>query len=58
MKTKKAIAGGIRLESFQDAVKSAADIIVVGGGLYNQPEMVSTAREMRHIIESFNGKQG
>ena len=58
LKTKKAIAGGIRLESFQNAVKSAADIIIVGGGLYNQPDMVSTAREMHRTLQSFNREQG
>ena len=32
---RKAIAGGIKLETFEDAVNSPADVIICGGGIYN-----------------------
>lgn len=56
MKTKKAIAGGIRLETFEAAVQSDADVIIVGGGLYNQPDIVSTAWKMRAILDDYNSR--
>ena len=57
MKTEKAIAGGIRLETFRDAVQSEADVIIVGGGLYNQPDIVATARKMRAILDETNNRK-
>ena len=44
---RKAIAGGIKLETFEDAVNSPADVIICGGGIYNQPNMRAVARQMR-----------
>jgi 3-hexulose-6-phosphate synthase len=46
----KAIAGGIKRETFEDAVKSPADVIIVGGGLYNHSNMEEIAKEMHDIL--------
>jgi len=46
----KAIAGGIKLGNFEDAVKSPAEVIIVGGGLYNNENMEEIARSMHGII--------
>lgn len=50
----KAIAGGINLSTFEDAVNSSADVIICGGGIYNQPDMRETAKRMREILDAFN----
>lgn len=50
----KAIAGGINLSTFADAVNSSADVIICGGGIYNQPDMRKTAKRMREILDAFN----
>lgn len=52
----KAIAGGIRLDTFTAAVNSPADVIISGGGIYNQPNMGETARKMREILDIYNHK--
>lgn len=52
----KAIAGGIKLSTFEDAVKSPADVIISGGGIYNQPDMKNVAEKMRAILNRYNGK--
>lgn len=49
----KAIAGGIKLETFEEACQSAAEDIICGGGIYNQPDMEGTARRMREIIDRY-----
>jgi len=46
----KAIAGGIQLSNFAEAVNSPADLIIVGGGLYNQKNMREIAQKMHEII--------
>ncbi|MDR2053577.1 MAG: orotidine 5'-phosphate decarboxylase [Treponema sp.] len=46
----KAIAGGIRLENFGEALKSPAEVIIVGGGLYNQENMEAIAETMRNML--------
>jgi 3-hexulose-6-phosphate synthase len=51
VKSHKAIAGGIKLSNFEEAVKSPADLIIVGGGLYNQPNMREIAQKMHAIIK-------
>jgi 3-hexulose-6-phosphate synthase len=48
--TPKAIAGGIRLETFEDALNSPADVIIVGGGLYNHENMEEIAATMRQAL--------
>lgn len=50
----KAIAGGIKLGTFEDAVNSPADVIICGGGIYNQPNMREVARQMREIMDTYN----
>lgn len=50
----KAIAGGIKLTTFEDAVKSPADVIISGGGIYNQPNMKEVAAKMREILDQYN----
>ena len=50
----KAIAGGIKLETFAEAVKSPAQVIISGGGIYNQPDMRETAAKMRRIMDEYN----
>ncbi len=59
IKAKKAIAGGIKLENFEAAVNSDADVIIVGGGLYNQDDISTVAKEMRTILDKYNfNKEG
>ncbi|MEG2677282.1 MAG: 3-hexulose-6-phosphate synthase, partial [Oscillospiraceae bacterium] len=48
--TPKAIAGGIKMETFEAAVNSPADVIIVGGGLYNHENMEELAKKMHEII--------
>lgn len=50
----KAIAGGIKLGTFEDAVNSPADVIISGGGIYNQPDMRAVAKQMREIMDAYN----
>lgn len=50
IRSAKAIAGGINIHTFEKAVKSPADVIIVGGGLYNQPNMAELAKRMREMI--------
>jgi len=53
IKIPKAIAGGIKLSNFEAAVQSPADVIIVGGGIYNQPNMREVAEKMREIIDRY-----
>jgi 3-hexulose-6-phosphate synthase len=50
----KAIAGGIKLSTFENAVQSPAEVIISGGGIYNQSNMEETARKMRDILNKYN----
>lgn len=52
----KAIAGGIKLDTFEAAVQSAADVIISGGGIYNQKNIHEVARKMREILDCYNNK--
>ena len=52
VKSAKAIAGGIKLSNFKEAVNSPADLIIVGGGLYNQANMREIAQKMHSIIQA------
>lgn len=54
IKCHKAIAGGIKLSTFKDAVNSPADVIICGGGIYNAPNMRETAKQMREILDDYN----
>ena len=49
----KAIAGGIKLETFEEACQSSAEDIICGGGIYNQPDMEKVAKQMREIIDRY-----
>lgn len=51
----KAIAGGIKLDTFETAVQSPAEVIISGGGIYNQPNMREVAKAMRDILDQYNG---
>ena len=52
--TPKAIAGGIKLETFEQAIESSAQIIISGGGIYNSPDPAATARAMREMVDAYN----
>lgn len=52
----KAIAGGIKLSTFEEAVKSPADVIISGGGIYHQPDMREVAAKMREIMDKYNNQ--
>jgi len=54
VKIPKAIAGGIKLSTFADAVNSDAEVIISGGGIYNQPNMREVAQKMRAILDAYN----
>ena len=55
IQTPKAIAGGIKLDPIEAAAKSQAAVIISGGGIYNQPDMAETARQMRKILDQYAG---
>lgn len=50
----KAIAGGIKLETFREAVNSEAEDIISGGGIYKQKDMQGTVMKMREILNEYN----
>lgn len=54
---KKAVAGGIKLATFEAAASCDADIIIVGGGLYAQEDMRGIAKKMREMLDRVNGDQ-
>ena len=56
VKCHKAIAGGIKLSTFEAAVQSPADVIISGGGIYNQPNMGEVAKQMREILDKYNNQ--
>ena len=50
----KAIAGGIKADSFEQAVGSIAEDIIVGGGIVNAKDRAATAKWMRGVLDSAN----
>lgn len=50
----KAIAGGITLDLIPAALKSNADIIIVGEGIYNQTSPHIVAKKMQLLIQTAN----
>lgn len=56
-KTPKAIAGGIKLSTFQQALESSAEDIIVGGGIVRQDDRAAVARQMRKMINAANEKE-
>lgn len=55
-KTPKAIAGGINLSTFSQAVESDAEIIICGGSIVNAEDRRRAARTMREILDAYNEK--
>lgn len=51
IKIKKAVAGGINLNNFEDAAKSFTDTIIVGGAIYRSTNPRSTAEKMQKILK-------
>lgn len=49
----KAVAGGITLANFEAACQSPADVVIVGSGLYKQPNLRETAKKMYDIINKY-----
>lgn len=49
----KAVAGGINLKNFEAACQSPADVVIVGSGLYKQPNLRETAKKMHEIINRY-----
>ena len=52
----KAIAGGIKLETLDQALSSAAEVIIVGAGICAQDDRVSTASKVRAAIDAYNAE--
>lgn len=55
--TPKAIAGGIKLSTFQQALESSAEDIIVGGGIVRADNRIAVAKEMRKMMDAANGKE-
>ncbi len=53
-KLPKAIAGGIKLSTFEKAVNSSAEIIICGAGLVQQENRKEIAIQMRAILDTYN----
>lgn len=51
-KTPKAIAGGIKLTTFRQALESSAEDIIVGGGILRADNPMKVAAQMREMINS------
>lgn len=52
--TPKAIAGGIKLATFEQAVNSSAEVIISGGAIYNADDPAEVTRQMRAILDAYN----
>ncbi|AXI10189.1 3-hexulose-6-phosphate synthase [Oceanobacillus zhaokaii] len=48
---KTAIAGGIKLETLPEVIKSQPDLIIVGGGITSKDDKTAVAAEMKKLIE-------
>lgn len=48
---KTAIAGGIKLETLPEALKSQPDLVIVGGGIANQDDKKAAAAKIKELIE-------
>ncbi len=49
----KAVAGGINMTNFEAACQSPADVIIVGSGLYKQPNLRETAKKMYETLNKY-----
>ncbi len=52
--TPKAIAGGIKLETFEQALESTAEIVISGGGICSVNDRRGVARKMREMLDAYN----
>lgn len=52
--TPKAIAGGIKYETVEAAVKSPAEVIIVGAGICAQKNRSEMAKKIRNVIDEYN----
>lgn len=48
---KTAIAGGIKLETLPEVLKSNPDLVIVGGGIANQDDKKAVASKMQELIK-------
>ncbi|WP_067727603.1 3-hexulose-6-phosphate synthase [Oceanobacillus damuensis] len=48
---KTAIAGGIKLETLPEVLKSQPDLVIVGGGIANQEDKKAAAAEIQSLIK-------
>lgn len=48
---KTAIAGGIKLDTLPEVIKSQPDLVIVGGGITGQDDKKSAAAEMKKLIK-------
>ena len=48
---KTAIAGGIKLDTLPEVVKSKPDLVIVGGGIANQDDKAAAAAKMKQMIQ-------
>jgi 3-hexulose-6-phosphate synthase len=53
-KTPKAIAGGIKLDTVEAALNSAAQVIIVGAGICAQDDRAAMARKIRLLVDAYN----
>lgn len=57
VKTPKAIAGGIKLETFEQALESDAEIIISGGGICQAANRGEVAQRMRSMLDDYNVRE-
>ena len=50
-KSKTAIAGGIKMETLPNAIAAKPDLIIVGGGITQQPDPKAAAQKMQELIK-------
>ncbi|WP_297435958.1 3-hexulose-6-phosphate synthase [uncultured Clostridium sp.] len=49
--SKTAIAGGIKIETIEEAIKQNPDLIIVGGGITGASDKKATAKKMHELIK-------
>ncbi len=49
----KTVAGGIKMKNFEDACRSQANVVIVGGGLCNVENPAETAKAMCEIMDKY-----
>ncbi|MDE3838688.1 3-hexulose-6-phosphate synthase [Bacillus methanolicus] len=48
---KTAIAGGIKLETLPEVIKAEPDLVIVGGGIANQPDKKAAAEKINKLVK-------